>query len=65
MFLLFLETSSKYNMYITVLAVSRLIWRLCGGNTVAFLHIVTNFGCLDLRSLICYSLGRNEGLTFK
>lgn len=41
-----------------------------GGSVVGtlwpFLQIVTNFACsvcLDLHSLICYSLGRNEGLT--
>lgn len=53
-------------MYSTIRAVSRLIWRICGGNTLAFFHIGTNFACsvcLDLSSLICCSLGRNEGLT--
>lgn len=58
------DTTSVYNMYSQ--AVSRLIWRLCGGNTVAFLRILLNFACsvcLDLHSLICCSLGRNKGLT--
>lgn len=56
------------DMYSTIRAVSGLIWSLCGGNVVAFLQIAANFAssvCLDLHSLICYSLGRNKGLTLK